>query len=130
MAAPSFTAHKGVYPYLERQDARIFRRWEGQPGQKYTFNSTELRHINVSMQLQPPVGGTPLNIVQQEARTVPRRAAAQQADAQRVQQLTNPLRAAPKGVTTAVHKQMATPPDLLWEVPTGDERRILDMCCP
>ena len=31
-------------------------------GTKYTFNSTELRMINVEMQLIPPVGGVPLDV--------------------------------------------------------------------
>ena len=55
--------------------------------------------------------------------------AAQQADVQRVQQLANPLRANPRGVTTAVHQQRATPPEQLWEIPAGSERLVLERCC-
>ena len=80
------------------------------------------------MQLIPPVGGVHLNVVQHEVR--PRRAAAQQADSQRVQQLVNPLRTNPRGVTAAIHEQRATPPEQLWEIPAGDEKRVLEKCCP
>ena len=69
-----------------------------------------------------------MNIVQQEAR--PRRSAAVRADAERMQQLANPLRSNPRGVTEAVHTQRAPPPEQLWEIPVGDEKRILEMCCP
>ena len=111
-------------------ERRIFRLWAGAAANKTdTFNSMELRAINVSMQLVPPVGGIPLNVVQHEARQ-PRRAAAQQADVQRVQQLANPLRANPRSVVSAIYKQRATPPDRLWEIPPGDESRILEFCCP
>ena len=104
--------------------------WAGaEEGKKYTFNSTELRAINVSMQLVQPLGGVPLNVVQQEAR--PRRAAAEQANArQREQQQSNPLRANLRAVVSAVHEQCAVPPDQLWEIPTGDESRIPGFCCP
>ena len=111
-------------------ERRIFKLWDGATaGRTYTFNSTELRAIKIPMQLVPPVGGTPLNVVQQEAR--PRRAAAEHADArQREQQQTNPLRANPRGITSAVHEQRASPPEQLWEIPVGDEKRILEKCCP
>jgi hypothetical protein len=110
-------------------ERRIFRCWDKTvANQIYTFNSVELRAINVSMQPVLPLGGVPLNVVQHEAR--PRRAAAQQADAQRVQQLSNPLRANPKHVALVVHEQRATPPEQLWEIPTGDESRVLQFCCP
>lgn len=111
-------------------ERRIFRRWDkAVAGQTYSFNSVELRAINVSMQLVPPLGGVPLNVVQCEERQ-PRRAAAKQADVQRVQQLSNPLRANPKGVAYAVHEQHAIPPEQLWEIPSGDESRVLEFCCP
>lgn len=112
-------------------ERRIFKRWNtaNADQQKHTFNSTELRAINVSMQLIPPLGGVPLNVVQHEARPA-RRAAAKQADVHRVQQQTNPLRANPRGLTSVVHKHRAMPEDQLWEIPTGDESRILEFCCP
>ena len=110
-------------------ERRIFRCWDkAVAGQTYSFNSVELRAINVSMQHVPPVGGVPLNVVQHERQ--PKRAAAQQADAQRMQQMSNPLRVNPKGVASAVHKQRASPPESLWEIPTGDESRVLEFCCP
>lgn len=111
-------------------ERRIFKRWEGAVvDHKYTFNSIELRGlINIPMQPVRPIGGAPLNIVANEVR--PRRAAAEQADANRVQQFANPLRANPKAVTSAVHTHRAPPPEQLWEIPEGDESRILEFCCP
>ena len=46
-------------------------------GTKYTFNSVELRTINVKMQPVPPLGGTPLETVATVAR--PKRSAAKAA---------------------------------------------------
>ena len=80
------------------------------------------------MQLVQPVGGVPLNVVREEVR--PRRAAAEQADAQRLQQLANPLRPNARIAVTAVHQHRAVPPDQLWEIPAGDESRVLEFCCP
>ena len=115
----------------------IFKRWsadddgKGGPveGETYTFNSTELRMINVEMQLVLPLGGVPLNVVQTTAR--PRREAADRGNEQRVQQQNyNPLRATnPRGIAAVVHKQHATPPEQLWEIPAGNERLILQNCC-
>ena len=111
-------------------ERRIFRRREGaKEGEVYSFNSTELRAIHVPMQRLPPAGGVPLNVVCMEAR--PRRAAAEQADAQRFQQMANnPLRANPRNVLFAVHEQRALPPEQLWEIPPADENLILNHCCP
>ena len=111
-------------------ERRIFKRWDnGEEGREYTFNSIELRAINVPMQPVLPVGGVPLNVVANEARPA-RRAAAQQADVNRVQQQANPLRANPRAVTVAVHEQRVLPAEQLWEIPSGDESRVLEFCCP
>ena len=82
-------------------------------GQKYTFNSTELRMINVEMQLVPPVGGVPLDVV--------RRGSARPA-AQAARQNW-------QGIARCVQTQRADPPELLWEIPAGNERLVLDRCC-
>lgn len=74
-----------------------------------TFNSTELRAIHVSLQLVPPVGCVPLDVV---ALRLPRRAAS---------------RGHPH-IRTSLHAQHAEPPHLRWEVLSGDERLILDWC--
>eukprot|EP00327_Prymnesium_parvum_P000927 CAMPEP_0182838076 /NCGR_PEP_ID=MMETSP0006_2-20121128/23096_1 /TAXON_ID=97485 /ORGANISM="Prymnesium parvum, Strain Texoma1" /LENGTH=208 /DNA_ID=CAMNT_0024967047 /DNA_START=353 /DNA_END=979 /DNA_ORIENTATION=- len=74
-----------------------------------TFNSTELRAIHVPMQLIPPVGGVPLDVV---ALRLPRRAAS---------------RCHPH-VRTALHAQHAEPPNTRWEILSGDERHVLDWC--
>lgn len=111
-------------------ERRIFKRWDGGTEQRETFNSTELRALHVSMQLVSIVGQVPLNVVQHEMRQ-PRRAAFDEANAaQRQQQHTNPLRANSNFVTTVIRTQRAIPPEQLWEIPPGDERRVLDMCCP
>lgn len=121
--------------WLERDisggdERRIFKRWDGGTEQRETFNSTELRALHVSMQLVSIVGQVPLNVVQHEMRQ-PRRAAFDEANAaQRQQQHTNPLRANSNFVTTVIRTQRAIPPEQLWEIPPGDERRVLDMCCP
>jgi len=52
--------------------------------------------------------------------------AADQANAwQLEQQQSDPLRANPHAVVSAVHEQRAVPPDQLWKIPTGDESRFL-----
>jgi hypothetical protein len=81
-------------------------------GHKYTFNSTELRMINVEMQLVPPVGGTPLEVV----RCGSTRPAAQAA------------RQNWQGIVRRVQTVRADPPEALWEIPGGNERLILDRC--
>ena len=75
-----------------------------------TFNSTQLRAINIEM-LLPPVGGVPLQNVR------PARAMAQ---------------AAMKKIRSIVcgkQAQCATPPAQLWEISAGSERLILGACC-
>ena len=107
-------------------ERRIFRAWrrvvdaDGKvvdpgpvEGKKYTFNSTELRMINVEMQLVPPVGGVALDVVRRGA---PRGAA--QAARQNWQ-----------GIGKRVQTQRADPPEQLWEIPAGNERLVLDRCC-
>lgn len=111
-------------------ERRIFKRWEGTlADQQYTFNSMLRGCIPISMQPVLPLGGVLLNVVASEVMR-PRRAASEQADAKRVQQQVNPLRANPKTVTAVVHKQHGPSPEQLWEVPAGDESRILEFCCP
>ena len=83
-------------------------------GQKYTFNSTELRMINVEMQLVPPVGDVPLDVV--------RRGSAPRAAAQAARQNW-------QGIAKRVQTQRADPPEALWEIPAGNERLVLDRCC-
>ena len=80
-------------------------------GEAYTFNSTQLRAINIEMQLLPPVGGVPLQSVR------PARAMAQ---------------AAMKKIRSIVcgkQAQCATPPAQLWEISAGSEQVILGACC-
>ena len=61
--------------------------------------------INVEMQLVAPLGGgAALDVVRRSGRV------ALQGSARRVQ------------------TQRADPPDQLWEIPTGNERLILDRC--
>ena len=104
-------------------ERRIFKRWmrdeeAGDPGPDekttYTFNSTQLRSIGVKMQLVPPVGGVPLEVVREEARPV--RLAAKAAG----QNVRN--------ILFTARKQRATPPEQLWEIPTGEESEILLRC--
>ena len=70
-----------------------------------TFNSSELRMINVEMQLVAPLGGgAALDVVRRSGRV------------------------ALQGIARRVQTQRADPPDQLWEIPTGNERFILDRC--
>ena len=101
-------------------ERRIFRRWaagaetsDAGPveGQAYTFNSTQLRAINIEMQLQQPVGGVPLREVR------PARGTAQVA----MKKIRN--------ILYQKQQQCATPPAQLWEISAGSERLILDCCC-
>ena len=91
----------------------------GDPGPKegtaYTFNSVELRAINVIMQPVGPLGGVPLETVAHEAR--PRRSAARAA--------TEFVR----NILFTARRQPAQPPEQLWEIPTGEESAILLRCC-
>ena len=108
-------------------ERRIFKRWEANAqakdpgpelGRTYTFNSTELRMIDVEMRPRPPIGGAPLNVVQREAR--PARAAAQQGIDRRRQNAT--------GIVYQVQEQRAELRTQLWEVSEGSEGRILLHC--
>ena len=82
-------------------------------GQKYTFNSTELRMINVEMQLVPPLGGVPLDVVRRGSTREAAQAARQNW----------------RGIAKRVQTQRADPPETLWEIPAGNERLVLERCC-
>ena len=86
-----------------------------QEGTSYTFNSVELRAINVKMQPVLPLGGTPLETVAHVAR--PKRSAAKKA--------TEFVR----NILFTARQQIAQPPEQLWEIPTGEESAILLHCC-
>mmetsp|Transcript_27876 Transcript_27876/g.63984 ORF Transcript_27876/g.63984 Transcript_27876/m.63984 type:complete len:155 (-) Transcript_27876:624-1088(-) len=89
-------------------ERRIFRARPNAMSENHTFNSTELRAINIRMQELPMIGGATLDVVQR--RQPPRRAAAN------------------NHVRMCMHEVRADPPELLWEIPAGDERLILDWC--
>ena len=104
-------------------ERRVFKRWArdeaaGDPGPEetttYSFNSTQLRRIDVTMQPVQPVGGVPLEVVRVEAQPV--RRSLRQAAAQFVRK-----------VVYAARRQRATPPEQLWEIPAGEESLILLM---
>ena len=82
-------------------------------GMTYTFNSTELRMINVEMQLVPPVGGVMLDMMQRGASRMAAQVARQNW----------------QGIARRVQTQRADPPEQLWEIPTGNERLVLQRCC-
>ena len=101
-------------------ERRIFRAWEADveagdsgpaEGAVYTFNSTELRMINVEMSLVGLVGGVPLAEVRPARRV-----------AQRAREMI-------RGIVCRKQPVPALPPARLWEISTGSERRILDLCC-
>ena len=94
-------------------ERRVFKRWEGQPGNVYTFNSSELREIKLEMQILPPVGGVPLAVVRRQ----PSRATAAKA-LDRI-----------KGLLRVVRGEHAAPPEELYELSAGSESRILMYCC-
>ena len=83
-------------------------------GKVYTFNSTELRAVSLTLEPVGPVGGAPLGVV---ARV--RRAAAAAGDAAR--------RRLP-GVAQAVHQQLAPAPRELFVISEADENVILANC--
>ena len=83
-------------------------------GKVYTFNSTELRAVSLTLEPVGPVGGAPLGVV---ARV--RRAAAAAGDAAR--------RRLP-GVAQAVHQQVAAAPRELFVISAADENVILANC--
>ena len=108
-------------------ERRIFKSWAAdeatedagpEAGRVYSFNSTELRLINVQMQPVLPVGGVPLNVVQPGRRSA--RAAAKAASAAAAACL--------RGLTRRVTQQRADPPEQLWEIPVADEGKILSKC--
>ena len=68
--------------------------------------------INVEMQLVPPVGGIPLDVVRRGST----RAAAHVA------------RQNWRGIARCVQTLRADPPEALWEIPTSNERLVLDRC--
>ena len=105
-------------------ERRIFRRWVAdeeagdqgpEEGTKYTFNSVELRAIDVKMQPVLPLGGVPLETVAQEVR--PQRSAAAAA----VEHIRN--------ILFTAHRHRAQPAEQLWEIPAGEESAILLHCC-
>ena len=98
------------------EERRIFKAWAPdeeagdagpEEGKVYTFNSTELRMLNVEMVLVPPVGGVPLGDVR------PGRGAAQRA------------RELIRGIVSRVQQVAALPPEQLWEITAGSENLIL-----
>ena len=110
-------------------ERRTFRKWEATKadpttgavanlgpvaGKVYTFNSTELRAVGLTLEPVGPVGGAPLGVV---ARV--RRAAAAAGDAAR--------RRLP-GVAQAVHPQLAPAPRELSVISPADENVILANC--
>ena len=113
-------------------ERRIFKRWARNdaltppdpgpvPGKVYSFNSTELRGIDVAMQPLPGVGGAVLEVVRREARPV--RAT------QAPQRLGSVAAAGSRsGITYRAHEQRAEPPEQLWEIPTADEDLVLRRC--
>ena len=84
-----------------------------------TFNSSELRMINVEMQPMPPVGGVALDVVRRTSgrATKPTERAAAAAHQNM------------PGIAKRVQTQCADPPEQLWEIPAGNERVVLDCCC-
>ena len=99
------------------EERRIFKKWKPAEARTYTFNSTELRMIEVEMTPVEPVGGPPLDVVQRESR--PTRTAAQQGIVRR-QNAT--------GITYQVHEQRAEPLDLAFQISSGSESLILHNC--
>ena len=101
-------------------ERRVFRRWEadleagnGGPVEDtvYTFNSTELRMINVEMVPVAPVGGVPLAEVRRSSRV-----------AQRAREII-------RNVVSRMQPVKPPSPLQLFEISAGSERLILDKCC-
>ena len=84
-------------------------------GQVYTFNSTKLRAVDITLTPVGLVGGAPLGVV---ARV--RRMAAVAGD--------NRRRSLP-GVCQSVRQVLAVHPRELWEIGEADENLILGNCC-
>jgi hypothetical protein len=116
------------------EERRTFKAWTADKetddagpveGETYSFNSTELRliynpeagpgAIQLDMKPLPPVGGTPLNVVQHTVQ----RASSRLAHVPRVDYRNIAYRAA---------EQRVDPPELLWEITAGSERVILENC--
>ena len=88
-------------------------------GQVYSFNSTELRAINVAMQPVAGIGGPALEVVRREMLPArPRRAVAGRLLGNYAQ----------NGIAYCAHQQRAEPLEQLWEIPAGDEDLILRRC--
>ena len=68
--------------------------------------------LNVEMQLVPPIEGPALNVVRQAS--------------QRAAALASRL--GWQCVAKKVQTQHADPPEQLWEIPEGNERKIIDAC--
>jgi hypothetical protein len=122
-----------IEPWLQRDvsggnERRTFRSWQAAPadeaacfaadpgplaGSVYTVNSTELRAVGFELEPVAPVGGAPLGVVARVRRT-----AAVTGEARRL-----------RGVTTAVHAELAAPPlRALWTISSADENIILGRC--
>ena len=111
-------------------ERRVFKRWVRNDaltppdpgplaGQVYSFNSTELRAINVAMQPVAGIGGPALEVVRREVLPRPRR----------VTQVPARLGTyAQNGIAYRARQQRAEPPEQLWEIPAGDEDLILRRC--
>ena len=69
--------------------------------------------IHVEMQLVPPVGGVPLDVVRCGSSRVAAQAARQNW----------------QGIAQRVQTQRSDPPEQLWEIPAGSERLVLERCC-
>ena len=69
--------------------------------------------IHVEMQLVPPVGGVPLDVVRCGSSRVTAQAAWQNW----------------QGIARRVQTQRSDPPEQLWEIPAGSERLVLERCC-
>ena len=101
-------------------ERRVFRRWEadleagnGGPVEDtvYTFNSTELRMINVEMVPVAPVGGVPLAEVRRSSRV-----------AQRAREII-------RNVVSRMQPVKPPSPLQLFEITEGSEGLILHWCC-
>lgn len=110
-------------------ERRVFRLWKqreasDETGEKadagpvagtvYTFNSTELRAIDIEMQRLPTIG--------EQAEPPPATRGAPRAAAQRARGAWR------SAIQRAVHEQRGDPPEILWEISAGSERLVLDNC--
>ena len=95
-------------------ERRIFTTWNGVAGQKYTFNSCDLRSIDVKMQPVDPIAGPPLNVVQQRA---PSQRRAAQASREQIRNIAHVQR-----------NPVAPPPEMKFEIPSAEENKVLLHC--